>query len=680
MSDPAGTPNAATLELNIAVAKAVNRSLPAAELFAAAERLKALQDQQAVTQLYKSWIAYNSADPLLFAVYFNYGVSLNEVADKPGAINALRESIRLKPDFYPPYINLGRVLEDIAQLTAAVELWMDGANRLSTVSGENLTHRNTLLQQIGRVLEGAGDPEGAESALKQSLDLNAAQGDVVQHFVSLRQGQCKWPVIEGWDRVARKDLISGIAPLSLASLTDDPLLQLAKAFRYNQKFIGIPEFARRKPPVTKVARRGKRKLKIGYLSSDLRDHAVGFAMTDVMESHDRSAFEISAYYCGIPKQDLTQQRIRTAVDHWTDINGISDDATAQKISDDGIDILIDLNGYTKFARTKVFALRPAPIAVNWFGFPGTMGSPYHHYIIADPFVIPKDSELYYSESVVRLPCYQPNDRKRVVSPKKPERADEGLPEDAIVYCSLNGTQKITPIVFDRWLTILSHVPGSVLWLLTGNPATNARLRQRAVDRGVEPGRVIFAEKMANPDHLARYPLADLFLDSLPYGAHTTAADSLWMGVPILTMSGRSFASRVCGSVVTAAGLGDMVCDTPDAYMLRAIELGRDRTKLAAIRQRLVSGRDTCLLFDTPKLVSELETLYRRMWQDLEQGKRPVPKLDNLDTYHDIGLGMPIETMELLSNEAYVSLYREKMSELHDFSPVRTDSRIWQPNA
>ncbi len=674
---PPGAPDAATSLLDETLGKVTGGVLPATELFLAAERLKALGQLGLMTELYKTWIAYNAADPLLFAVYFNYSVALRDDGDPLSAINAMRETIRLKPDFYPPYINLGRVLEDSQQLTAAIAVWTEAVNRLSGISGETLAHRNTALQQIGRVLEGVGDLAGAENALKQSLDLDPKQGEVVQHWVSLRQSQCKWPVVEPWDRASRDDLLSGIAPLSLANLADDPIFQLAKACLYSRELVGVPAFARRKPAVRPAAPLSGRKLRIGYVSSDLREHAVGFGMTDVMEMHDREAFEIFAYYCGIPRADPTQLRIRSAVDHWTDITGLDDDAAAQKIADDEIDILVDLNGYTKSACTKVFALRPAPISVNWFGFPGTMGSPYHHYIIADPYIIPADHELYYSETALHLSCYQPNDRRRVVSAHRPSRSDQKLPEDAMVYCCLNGMQKLTAATFAGWMTILSAVPGSVLWLLTGGTDTDARMRQRAREAGIEPGRLIFAEKMHNADHLARYPVADLFLDTFPYGAHTTAADSLWMGVPILTLSGRSFASRVCGSLLTAAGLADMICDTRQAYVTRAIELGRDREMLDAVKRRLAAQRDTCVLFDTPKLVRELEALYRRMWQDLEQGRRPVPNLDNLAAYHDVALDLGGAAMELMSRDAYHAAYRDKLAEAHDFSPLRADPRLWQ---
>jgi predicted O-linked N-acetylglucosamine transferase (SPINDLY family) len=250
--------------------------------------------------------------------------------------------------------------------------------------------------------------------------------------------------------------------LSLANLIDDPIFQLARAYKYNKDLVGLPKTPPRRWRFADTAPRSK--LRIGYISSDLREHAVGFAMTDVFEQHDRQSFEIYAYYCGIARHDPTQARLKSSADKWTDINSLSDEQAAKKIADDGVDILVDLNGYTKDARAHLFPLRPAPITVNWFGFPGTMGTPYHHYIIADEHIIPKNYEIFYSEKVVRLPCYQPNDRKRLVA-SRPSRQEENLPDDAVVYCCLNGTQKFIPEMLQSWMTILSAVPNSVLWLL-----------------------------------------------------------------------------------------------------------------------------------------------------------------------------------------------------------------------
>jgi predicted O-linked N-acetylglucosamine transferase (SPINDLY family) len=618
---------------------------------------------------------HNADHGLLYAVYFNCGVALKAIRDHTGAINALRECIRLKPDFQPAYINLGRTLEDNGQHSQAVEQWLVLVNNLTAINGESVAHKNTALQQIGRVLEATKKDGAAEDALKLSLDINSNQIEVAQHWISLRLKQCKWPAIAEWERVSRRQLLNHIDPLALECLADDPIFQLAKAYHHGKSSVGIPKAASRPQSITN--RRDPHRLRIGYVSSDLRGHAVGFAMTDVVEQHDRENFEIFAYYCGINHTDLTQQRIKKAVDHWVDITNVNDDMAAAMIATDGIDILVDLNGYTKDARTKVFARRPAPIAVNWFGFPGTMGTPYHHYIIADPTIISTNDEMYYSEKVMRLPCYQPNDRKRVVDTRRPSRAEVGLPENKVVYCSFNGMQKITPRVFRRWMTILGLVSDSVLWLLTGTDDTNARLRNIAAEYGVSPERIIFAQRMPNPEHLARYPLADLFLDSMPYGAHTTAADSLWMNVPILTLPGRSFAARVCASVVRSAGLGELVCPTEEAYIAQAVELGLNREKLAIIKAKLAGGRDSCLLFDTPRLVTHLEELYRKMWGDFKRGELPVPDLRNLDIYHDIGVGLEVENMELLTDNDYVSLYKDKLAEWDSCYPIEPDDRMWR---
>jgi predicted O-linked N-acetylglucosamine transferase (SPINDLY family) len=649
------------------------------ELFTEADKLARAEEPQKAADLYKTWIARNGGNQLLHAVYFNYGVALSRVGDHAGAINALRACINLKPDFYPPYINLGRALEDTGQLGTAVTEWLTLVNSLPSVNGDSVKHKLMALQQLGRVLEGTNTDGAAEDALRQSLEINPSQPEVIQHWISLRQRQCKWPIVEGWEHVEAKALMRHISPLSLANLADDPMFQLARAYRYAKDTIGIPLAAGTRE--TAVASRTEaRKLRIGYVSSDLREHAVGFGMTDVFEMHDREQFEVYAYYCGIKRTDPTQVRIKGSVDRWCEINGLSDQDAARKIAEDRIDILIDVNGYTKDARTKVFALRPAPVAVNWFGFPGTMGSPYHHYIIADPYIIPEGSELYYSEKVLRLPCYQPNDRKRPVAAQRPVRADEGLPEDAFVYCCLNGMQKITQGVFQSWMRILADVPNSVLWLLGGPEPTNARLRQLAKQHGIADNRLVFSGKKPNPEHLARYPLADVFLDTFPYGAHTTAADAMWMGVPLLTVPGRGFASRVCASLVRAAGMSELICPTADVYVTRAIEFGRNRQKLAAVKEKLARNRDTCVLFDTPGLTRNLEGLFRQMWQDFEAGSLPVPNLTNLDVYCDIGVDINLEHAGAATDEAYRSRYDDRLKVWHRTYPLPTDARFWMQPA
>jgi predicted O-linked N-acetylglucosamine transferase (SPINDLY family) len=650
------------------------KHLSIVDLFSEAQRLDNASQPHQAADLYKVWIARNPASQLLHAVYFNYAVVLSRLGDKAGAINVLRECIRMKPDFYPPYINLGRALEDTGQLGTAITEWLALVNTLAVVNGDAVKHKLMVLQQLGRVLEGVHRDTAAEDVLRQSLETNQNQGEVVQHYVALRQRQCKWPAIEGNDYIEAPTLMRHISPLSLANHADDPIHQLGRAYRYGRDSIGIPGVPRTHAPVP-AKRRAK--LRIGYVSSDLRDHAVGFGMTGVLEEHDRSKFEVFAYYCGIKRHDPTQARIMQAVDHWYEINGLTDEQAATRIAEDKVDILVDLNGYTKDARTKVFALRPAPIAVNWFGFPGTMGTPYHHYIVADAHIIPEGSEIYYSEKVLRLPCYQPNDRKRAVSPQRPSRSEEGLPEDAFVYCCLNGMQKITPEMFGAWMKILERTNGSVLWLLGNTDDTKARIKKAAEQAGIDPDRILYAEKKANPDHLARYPLADLFLDTFPYGAHTTAADAMWMGVPILTIAGRGFAACVCASLVSAAGLPEMICPSVEAYVGKAVQLAGDRTALDAARQKLVSARATSLLFDTGTLTRNLERLYRQMWTDYEANALPVPDLRNLDVYCEVGAALNLIGVAALPDDAYLARYRQALSRQHQTYPIAADARIWR---
>jgi predicted O-linked N-acetylglucosamine transferase (SPINDLY family) len=426
-----------------------------------------------------------------------------------------------------------------------------------------------------------------------------------------------------------------ISPLSLAAYADDPILQLANAHRYYQQDVAPP------PPSVigawpRPEQPERRKLRIGYLSSDLRDHAVGYLTAEIFQHHDRSQVEAHVFFSGPATDDATRTRIRGTVDSWTDITHLPDRQAAAAIVADNIDILVDLNGYTKDGRTRLVALRPAPVIVNWLGYPGTMGSPHHHYIIADPHVIPLGDEKYFSEKVLRLPCYQPNDNFRVTAAETPSRAACSLPEDAMVYCCFNGMNKITRPVFDRWMRILSAVPGSILWLLDSSPETMDRLRAHAAGAGIAADRLVFGGRMRTPEHVARYRIADLFLDTSPYGAHTTSSDALWAGLPVLTFMGRSFPARVCGSLVHAAGLHELVCDSPETYEREAIRIGLSPDLRHGLKQKLRMMRPRCTLFDTPRLVRQLEQLYAQMWQDYCRGALPVPNLTNLPLYDEIG--------------------------------------------
>jgi len=657
-----------------AVKKLTDANLTVIELIDAAERLRAAGEIELVTQLYKIWISFNQENRLLYVAYFNYSVVLSGNHDYAGAKDALERAIASNPDFHPAYINLGSVYEKLGQLDEAVSRWLDLSNRLAQITGSAIGFKTEALKQVGRILEAHQRLPLAENALKQSLEINPNQRDVAQHFIAARLVQCEWPVVVPWDGVSRDALMKGFGPLSMAVYTDDPLLQLATAWRYGKESVGYPA------PRPEADRRtsSSTRLRVGYISSDLRDHAIGYLMAELFELHDRKAVEVFAYYSGTPPSGAVHTRIKSAVEHWVDITGMNDEAAAARIAADGVDILVDVNGYTRDARTKVFAMRPAPILVNWLGYPGTMGTPYHQYIIADDWIIPPDHEMYYTEKVARLPCYQPNDRKRVISPQRPTRADAGLPDDAFVYCCFNGCQKISRFTFERWLTILQRVPKSVLWLLDAGDA-NTLLKTLAEQRGISPDRVVFAAKLANPLHLARYPLGDLFLDTAPYGAHTTASDALWMGVPILTLTGRSFASRVCGSLARSAGLADFVCATPEEYIERAVSLGNNPAEMQRYKQQLAANRNSCVLFDMNLLTSRLEGLYKQMWNDLQNGAIPRPDPLNLDVYQDVGIEHDHDAVEMMGMKDYHGWYKERLVARHQRCPIPPDRRLWTEN-
>ncbi len=663
--------------LTTALERAKEQALTAGELLHYAGQLAATGQSDTLSLLYRTWIEHNQTDPMLPAIHFNHAVILSSAGDIAGARAALEEAIRVNPDFIPPYINLGNVLERLGQAGEAVQIWYQAANRIGLVTGENANYKTTALKQIGRVLERFQVDEKAEEALRLSLEINPYQADVVQHYVSLRQRQCKWPVIVPTGAVTKEHLLKGISALSLAAYTDDPLLLLANAAHYTKQNIGQPKRLYNQHHASLLKTASPQRRRIGYVSSDLREHAVGFLTAEVYELHNRENVEVFLYYCGHHSPDYMQDRIKAAADHWIDLGSMTDEQAAERIVADQIEILVDVNGYTNAGRTKMFAMRPAPIIVNWLGFPGTLGNPSHHYIVADDFIIPKENEIYYAEKVLRLPCYQPNDRKRVISDLPQKRSDVGLPEDAVVYCCFNGVHKITPFTWRRWMTILHNVPNSVLWLLDSIESVSTRLRTLAEQYGIAKERIIFASKAKNAHHLARYVLADLFLDTSPYGAHTTSSDALWMGVPVLTLAGRSFASRVCGSLVKSANLEDLIVYTPDDYVRLAIELGLNKQKLLSYRQRLSDSRNTCVLFDMPLLVSSLEHLYTQMWDDFKAGRLPRADLSNLDIYNDIGVELDNNDVELLAVKNYNDLYLQKLADRDNFDAIRPDARLWR---
>lgn len=659
-----------------AIQQTTARTMPLDQLIAATHELTVGGQPDLARQLYQVWISFNKDHPLLFIAHFNCSTLLSAMGDEIGTDAELRAALALNPDFAPACINLGSSLERRGGQREAIEAWRAGLERMGAITGDAINYKTTLLKQISRVMSDSQQPEGAEVALQHCLDIDNTQRDVLEQYAAARLAQCKWPMAPETGKVTRQHILQRFHPLSTCAYTDDPLLQLATADRYVRNLAPLDQ------RLTKADRRGatidpNRRLRIGYVSSDLRNHAVGYLMVQLFEQHDVKDFEIFAYYCGVKAEDAIHTRFKAATEHWREIRHLSDDDAAALIAADEIDILIDVNGHTRDARLGIFARRPAPIQVNYLGYPGTMGSSFHHYIVGDEFTIPDYAESWYSEKVLRIPCYQPNDRKRVVHDKTPARADAGLPDDAFVFCCFNASHKITRHAFGRFMEIMNRTPDSVLWLLDYGAETNRRLQARAEEAGIAGHRLVFAPKIANAYHLARYPLADMFLDTAPYGAHTTASDAMWMGVPVLTWAGRCFASRVCGSLVRAAGVPELVCDTPEQMIDRAVQYATvDRLSLAALRQRLKDNRDTSTLFDIEKLTRSLEGAYRQMRADLVAGALPRPNLANLESYFEIGCAIDHDAREIGALTDYDGFYRRLLARRDAAEPMLPDGRLW----
>jgi predicted O-linked N-acetylglucosamine transferase (SPINDLY family) len=375
------------------------------------------------------------------------------------------------------------------------------------------------------------------------------------------------------------------------------------------------------PLATRASRRER--VRLAYLSADFHDHATAYLVAELFERHDRARFEVTGFSYGPDDQSAMRARLKAGLDRFVDVRGRSDREVAELMRAEGIDIAVDLKGFTGNNRAGIFAWRGAPLQAAYLGFPATMGASFIDYIIADQVVIPPGLEGAYAEKVVRLPdSYQVNDRQRRIAERTPSRAAAGLPEQGFVFCSFNNNYKIRPATFDVWMRLLRQVEGSVLWLLQDNAAAVENLRRHAEARGVAADRLVFAPRLGLDAHLARHRLADLFLDTFPVNAHTTASDALWAGLPVLTCAGATYAGRVAGSLLHAVGLPELITHSLGDYEALALRLAREPALLASFRQRLVRDRQTCALFDTTRFTRHLEAAYTAMWERQQGGEPP----------------------------------------------------------
>lgn len=546
-------------------------------LFNAAKALSTLQRDTDALEYHRKAITLDPQNP---EIWLNYGRSLDNLRKREEALACYEKAVALQPNMTEGWFNKGKIFGELKRYEEALYAY---------ITAYQLRPSEPFL--LGIIL----------------------------HYKMLI---CDWVDLEGMYLKVQQDLHAhqmAAEPFGFQgiSTSEQDLLETAKIF-VKQRFPAAKRVSAQ--PAVKPK---NQKIRIAYLCGEFRDQATSVLMTGVYECHNPEFFEIYALDNGWDDGGILRPRMKNAFKEMIDISQKTDLEVIQLIQDLSIDILVNLNGYFGEGRQNIFASHPAPIQVNYLGFPGTLGAEYMDYLIADPIVIPPESRQYYVEKIAYMPdSYQANDSKRMISERKFSRSELGLPETGFVYCCFNNNYKITPEIFDRWMRILMAVEGSVLWLIQDNAPAEKNLKAEAFKRGIAPERIIFAKRLPLPEHLARHEMADLFLDTLPYNAHTTASDSLWAGVPVLTLLGSTFPGRVSASLLNALDLQGLIAKTPEEYEQRAIELGRDKSKLKEIKDRLAEHRFTKPLFNTSLFANNLEALYKKMYERYEANLAP----------------------------------------------------------
>jgi predicted O-linked N-acetylglucosamine transferase (SPINDLY family) len=554
-------------------------------------------------------------EPNAAEAHSNLGNVLRRLGRLQEAETHNRRAVELKPDLWPAINNLGALLNDLDRRAEALALYRDALS---------LKPDNAVIwYNVGSVLADMRRLEEAVKAYRRAYELDPSDDNVAAALAIRCQQICDWKDLERLWRQSLDGQVSGSAdpsPFSLLSMPSKPAEQLVCARRWGH------QHSRGTPEGQFQHRRGLReRLRIGYLSADFRKHAVAYLAVELVELHDRQRFEVFGYSYGPDDGSAMRARLAGAFDRFSDVRSEFPPHTAQRIYEDGVDILVDLTGITQHCRPRILAHRPAPIQVNYLGYPGTMGAEFIDYILVDRYIVRPEEAGFYSEKVVWLPdSYQVNDRRREVSPRTPTRAECGLPEQGFVFCCFNNTFKINPETFDSWMRILKQVEGSVLWLIGDNALAERNLRREAEARGVDAARLVFAPRCEMPDHLARQKLADLFLDTLPYTAHTTTSDALWVGLPVVTLAGDTFAARVAGSLLLNTGLPELITHNRADYEALALRLAQHPTELQAVLAKLAAQAPGAPLFDAPATTRAVETAYQRMWALYEAGRPPEP--------------------------------------------------------
>ncbi len=547
---------------------------------------------------YRAWIGANAGAPQGFAAWFNLGVEFAQAGDHGNAITAYRNALLLKPDLHQAAVNLGLALEASGQAEAALSAWQQALQPDEA--------RITLLNHRGRLLEMRGALEEAVAALRSSLLIDPHQPDVLQHFTHLRQRICAWPILEpGIPGLGLEELCLNAGPLGALALFDDVALQNRIAAGWVARKVPVA-------PQHLAPEGGYRhdRIRLGYLSSDFCRHAMSFLIAEVLERHDRRQFEVFGY-CSSPEDGSDiRARVIAALDHHIPVGALSEEAVARRIRADEIDILIDLNGLTRGARLGALRWKPAPVMATWLGYIGPVPVPELDWLICDGRTIPAETAPLYAPAPLALPgLYQANDAQPIALPAV-SRAEEGLPEDAFVFCNFSHYYKITEEMWGAWMEILRQVPKSVLWLVDDNLPGRRNLLARTAEAGIPAERLVFAARVDPARYRARLALGDLFLDTTPYNAGTVASDALRMGLPILTLSGQAFASRMAGSLLAAIGLPEGITTSRADYVARAVALATQPAMHARAKAALAGDAWMRTLGDTATFTARLEASLR----------------------------------------------------------------------
>jgi protein O-GlcNAc transferase len=545
----------------------------------------------------------------------NRGNALLELKRPAQALACHDRALALKPDSANFYNSRGNALVELKRQEEALVSYQ---RALALDGGYADAHFNRAL-----TLRSQGNHQDAVEEFRRALDLKPDYENAIGALFYSRRHCCDWyrhsqecqRIVSG---VRAGETV--IEPFPFVCISDSAQDQLSCAQAYvHRKYPASPS------PLWSGERYRHDRIRLAYLSADFRAHPSSFLLAGMFEHHDRSRFETIAISFGDDDQSEIRTRLKVSFERFIDVRDRSDLEVARLMRELEVDIAVDLMGHTQYSRMGILALRPAPVQVNYLGYPGTMGSDYIDYIICDRVVIPEDHHVHYTEKMVYLPdTFQANDSKRRIAEHAQPRAEVGLPDDGFVFCSFNNTYKFTPAMFDIWMRLLRRVEGSVLWLQEVNATATKNLRREAIQRGIDANRLVFAPRVPRlEDHLARYRLADLFLDTLPYNAHTTASDALWAGLPVLTCMGASFAGRVGGSLLSAIGLPELITHSLADYEALALKLAIEGGMLVDIKAKHARNRESFPLFDIDRFRRHIETAYATMWERYQRGESPA---------------------------------------------------------